>query len=437
MAEPAAPRAAANASTISAGIDAALHRGTGLPPLPPLACEENIVVLPMSRAYPQPFWGDGGPVWPEFGQRTWRRFNRDGKPIDQPLLPPETEPAPLPGEWIWGGFAQSQFGHLIAEQLTRLPVALSHRPQLPALFMVRPEPAFRDPPQFFYDLCAWYGLPRERVRILHHPVRVEALHVAPQAEQLLDHPPAPYALALADRIAERNGITPQPHDVVYIGRMGMLAEPKAGHAGEAYLAGLLAQAGVTVLDPLRHSVRQQAEIYAGARSLIFAEGSAIHGRQLIGYRPQRITILNRRPGKRIGRAALTPRCDDLAYFEATATLLCVYPNGQPNLLSALSLYDTAQIFAAFARHGIDLAARWDEAAYQAAIRADARTWLAAQYRPHLKEEFWRRIARTRDEFTAIGWQDLFKDVIAGLPSERPSGTPLGRVRRRVGRILGD
>ena len=44
----------------------------------------------------------------------------------------------------------------------------------------------------------------------------------------------------------------------------------------------------------------------------------------------------------------------------------------------LSLYDLAAVMAALARHGVDLTGLWDDAAYQAAVRADARTWLCAQ-----------------------------------------------------------
>jgi hypothetical protein len=159
----------------------------------------------------------------------------------------------------------------------------------------------------------------------------------------------------------------------------MLAQAKSGAAGESYLVQVLQRAGVRVLDPGRARLGEQLAAYAGAGVLIFAEGSAVHGRQLLGWRDQSIVILNRRQGARMAEAAMTPRCRDLQYVEATGQGIGIGTMAAARQSAlGLSLYDLAAVMAALARHGVDLTGLWDDAAYQAAVRADARTWLCAQ-----------------------------------------------------------
>ena len=93
-----------------------------------------------------------------------------------------------------------------------------------------------------------------------------------------------------------------------VSRAGIAQRGGGGHAGESYLIGLLRSKGVTVLDPGQADLSVQMAAYAGAVRLIFAEGSALHGRQLLGRVAQDIDVLRRRPGKVMAQAQLQPRC---------------------------------------------------------------------------------------------------------------------------------
>lgn len=177
---------------------------------------------------------------------------------DHAPTPPAKVPALEKGDFVWGGYAQPQFGHLVAEHLTRLPVSLHHRPNDTYLFTRHPRRRMGAVPDFFYTLCEWYGLKRAQIRILDKPMRAETLRVAPQAEQLYNADPAPYALEMIQAIADRNGVVPEPSNVLYVTRDGFVAKGKGGLAGEGYLVSKLKAAGVAILDPATRDLRRAA-----------------------------------------------------------------------------------------------------------------------------------------------------------------------------------
>ena len=154
---------------------------------------------------------------------------------------------------------------------------------------------------------------------------------------------------------------------------------KGGLAGESYLTQLLMQLGVPVLDPMQVSLTAQLASYAGAKTLIFAEGSALHGRQLLGHVDQVMVVLNRRKAARLAQAALAARCTELRYVDASAQMVVIGSMAaRKERALALSLYDLDVVFATFAGFGIDLQGAWDHAAYALAVRQEAEDWLMAQ-----------------------------------------------------------
>ena len=120
--------------------------------------------------------------------------------------------------------------------------------------------------------------PGDRVRILAGPVIADDLLVAPQAEQINGPGPSDEYLDALDELTVRRLGQPARHGIVYVSRAGM----QARFAGEGYLEGALARAGVRILRPERMSLRVQLRAYLSAEQLIFAEGSAIHGRNSWG-----------------------------------------------------------------------------------------------------------------------------------------------------------
>jgi hypothetical protein len=339
----------------------------------------DIEVVPGEAFRRQSVLVDGGPVWPDFDRQTLVRMVRRGRYIDEPVEPVDGPHEVITRPCLWGGYAIAHFGHLIADHLTRVLEGRVNRPHDLMLFLLRPGQGVDEVPGYFWDLMDWYGVPRGQVRFVTGPLRVAELRCYAQAEPFQSWPPSSRYLDLLAQNTVRMGLVADVAPVVYVGRMGMLAQAKSGAAGESYLVQVLQQVGVRVLDPGRAHLGEQLAAYAGAGVLIFAEGSAVHGRQLLGWQDQTIVILNRRQGARMAEAAMTPRCRELHFVEATGQGI-----GMGTMAAArqsalgLSLYDLTAVMAALARHGVDLTGLWDDAAYQAAVRADARTWLCAQ-----------------------------------------------------------
>ena len=331
----------------------------------------NVPVVPVTRVHQHV--ARGGPIWPGFAGQTWVRHCRVRKPWDEkPDLPPQLRPMTAPA--VWGGFLDSHFGHFVADHLPRLAFSMRERPADTYLFTVDPGMTRADLARWVWQVFDWIGLSPDQVHLVTEPMYVETLRVGPQAEMLAQVGPVPgYLDAIVHWAA---GLQPLMAPVVYVTRLGLPQKGGGAHAGEGYLVQQLQQAGVAVLNPSHATVLMQMQTYAGAGRLIFAEGSALHGRQLLGYVSQNIEVLRRRPDRMIAKAALRPRCDGLSYHDLTAGRLMAYwKQGSPRPDPALCLYDVAALIRIFQGLGIDLADAWNNAAYQQAARADIADWM--------------------------------------------------------------
>jgi hypothetical protein len=347
----------------------------------------DVPLLPNRSLYFHGLLGDGGPIWPEGAveRHPELRHHRRGRAVDEPvkLAPRELASQMKRAEilqvpCIWGGFAQDHFGHFIADHMTRIVAAQAERPDDSALFTLPPGADPNNRPGWFWSVTGWYGFTRDRVRLVSAPVLATELRVAPQAEQVHGGPPDPSYLALIEALPAARALVPKPVDLLYVTRAGLLTQGKGGHAGEAYLAAVLRGMGVAVLDPGTVPLVEQLALYAGARRIVFAEGSAMHGRQILGRCAQEIVVLNRRPRTRTAEGALSVRCDRLRYVEAAAHVATpARPNGREMPAKAISFYDQAHLFDSFASLGINLRHDWDTAAFTAARDADIRAWLSA------------------------------------------------------------
>lgn len=321
----------------------------------------------------------GGPVWPQFDDQTRLRQCRNGVPCDRKPRRVDAPMIPLLGDHVWGGFLDFHFGHFIAEHLSRLVNALRARPNDPYLFTAATLDGRGAVPRWIWDILAWFGLPAVRAQIVTAPLMVQRLHAAPQGEMLPQiAPDAGYLAHLDARAAQ---ITPHPSQVLYVARSNMLAMGGGATAGEGYLVDQLQGAGAAVLHPETATIAAQLAAYAGAKHIIFAEGSAVHGRQILGRISQRITILRRRSGRKMAAAMLAPRCDALEYLDVTRgnDLVPRRANGTLAPDRAVSFYDTDALRTSLVAAGLNL--RWNPADFAAAEADDTQHWLAAHPAP--------------------------------------------------------
>jgi hypothetical protein len=336
----------------------------------------DVLITPYTDLLDNPTGGAfhrGGPHWPDWSTQTVARHCRHGSPID--VEPHEAEPtSTLPGTVAWGGAMLWHFGHQIADFTTRLlptlaelpdvRLAYSTREQLQIRTMDRASPVFR-------DILDWYGIPHERVHLVAEPTMVERLVVAPQAEQPIGPGPEPWYLDLLDAHTTLRLGEMERSGSVYVSR----ADQSARFAGEAYLEDVLREVGFRVLRPETLPLEQQLRAYAGAESILFAEGSAIHGAQLMGRALGDVQVLmRRREHWRATEPVLRPRSRSLRYVDVLRGLVHgLDTGGEPSLFRGLGILDPELLLAK-----LPLGPVWDQQTYERARDADVVEWLETE-----------------------------------------------------------
>jgi hypothetical protein len=344
--------------------------------LPPML-EFADVLVTGSRSRTSP-----GVLWPDFDRQYHARHLWFAEPActrpDIPEGPVDTVSEPA----IFVAAADDDFGHLVASAAPRLPQSLAEGGDRPLVFSTRaPETPASLPPAFTAIVHDWFGIPPDRLRLIHRPTRFARLAIAAQGEHLGGPAPSEAYLALLGGIAARHGISPAPRDIAYVSRAG-LAPYQSALAGEAYLEACLADLGVRIIRPEALPLPDQLRAYATARHLIFAEGSALHGRQLLGRIAQDISVLVRRPGTRLAQAALLARADSVEHVPATAGALhFLGQDGKPWKHSTVAFLDLPTVLDHLAGLGLPIRRIWDPARYAAARDARVLDWLRAIHAP--------------------------------------------------------
>lgn len=369
-----------------------------------MSFRDVVVGPPLAREAP-------GVAWPQFDRQHAARHLRRGVPV---CRAPEAAPVVGEiGEAVFIGAYDNHFGHFAAESAPRLLQSLSEKDGLPFLFTSAQPVDRKAMAPAFQAVTDWFGLAPKQMRFVHLPHRVATLWVAGQGEDVNGPVVSEAYLDLLDAHAASRGVAAsRVSGVVYVGRH-WLAPRLGGHAGESYLAGCLAQIGVKVLAPETLPLRDQLLAYAGAERLIFAEGSAVHGRQLIGRAAQAIDVLVRRRYWRMAESQLSPRCDALGYIPVSAQVLqFLGQDAKPYVHSGMALYDLEVLFDYFAQIGLDLAQVWQQSAYEAARDRSVLDWIAGLYEPDLPPfaRAWNGIGHFERVLTEVGLPHLIPEA---------------------------
>jgi Glycosyltransferase 61 len=344
----------------------------------------EVVVTPYTDLLDTPRGGEyhrGGPDWPEWFSQTAARHCVMGKPSDvRPRQVPPT--STLAGPVAWAGAVTPHYGHQIADFSTRLLPTLAEMPEVQFAFGTRVPPTFdsrderpmfrsvAETPPWFRAILDWYGIAADRVSIIIEPTLVERLVVAPQAEQPYWPGPEPWYLDMLDaNTASRLGEL-ERRGSLYVSR----AAQRSRFAGEAYLEEVLREAGFRVVRPETLSIHEQLRAFSSADAIVFAEGSAMHGMQLLGRALGDVTVLNRRRRMKLGEVALRPRARSLRYVAAIRGQIHGYSRaGQPAPFYGLSIVDPELLAAV-----LPIDQLWDQRAFEASQNADIEEWLEAE-----------------------------------------------------------
>jgi hypothetical protein len=239
----------------------------------------------------------------------------------------------------YGGCITQHFGHWIAEFIHRILPSLQAFPSLRILFIGKAGET-RPLPSFVEATLAYLGVPPEKVRVVHAPVRVRRLHVFAQQERLQGPAPQPEYLSALAALQKTRWPEREPlRGTLFVSR----SRQRKGLAGEAILDQVFAAAGAEVYFPEEHRLTDQLDQYQAQERLLFSEGSALHALQLLGEVAAEVTVLSRRAGH-WGLNFLAARVRNLDHIPISSKMLAFQtPDGTRASWSGLAFIDTAQL----------------------------------------------------------------------------------------------
>lgn len=382
----------------------------------PIESFRDITIVPyeviIQRGSATPFENKGGPIFPDWDQQIAARFCQSGTPVDTLPETPNSISEHIDAPAVWCGPCCTHFGHQITDFSTRILQGVTAYPGARFLFAPATDSGIKtldDTPDFFRAILDWYGVPSDQVTLITKPTQVSELHVPPQAEQLFDAGPSSAYLDSLDRIVEQNFGEVQKTGIIYVSRAG---QPYC-MAGESYLEALFREVGIEVMRPETLPLQDQLQRYYAARHLIFSEGSALHGLQLLGRSVGDVTLIQRRPKLRLSKESFQRRADKFDCLNLLAGLVHgLRINGRERLHQALSIFDEALLLDFLGSIDPQLVARRSIDRYREARDQDIKRWIDVESRNPASQ------APNSTKTVILRLQELHLDHMIPLVKER-------------------
>ena len=315
----------------------------------------------------------------------------------------------LSGDWVYAGPKHTHFGHIMSEMVHRL---VSSRILFPAQSKYLIVTHFDDDSgtrgeslcDIFREVLEFCEVDLSLVRILNRDARVESLSICEQGANLGGHPSLAYLQTLREfstrRLDQIHGSRPSP-ERVYV------SKSKISHGGtilgERYFEEVLSGEGFHIFHPQDFPLSLQMDVYRKAKELVFCEGSAFHGTELLGDRMlDRTFLLVRRTYARdIFANVLRPRSRELQMFLDTfflGTVLVSERDRTAHTEYGVSLLDVDHVVSFFRDHRLARMDSFDPVRYFEIAEQDLRNYFSY----HMKAEIavldpW-RIGEIRLEF---------------------------------------
>jgi hypothetical protein len=298
-------------------------------------CLQQVAVLPFAQLLD--LWR-GGSVYQGGPQAVARQpipallHWRGARVVSDPLaVPQDTNLEPLPGRHFWCGPISDHFGHMVGEFSGRI-LAASLDPRDGTLLFAAREGEHRhwnNLQSWQRSLIAHLNPARKPVAFLQDPARLENLVVIPPQQRMLALP-TPWQLAALEHCCrpwvgepiEQPVVLSRARHAGCTGAHNLLGS----FAGEAALDALLQRHGARVVYPEQLSLEEQLRITLNARRLVVSEGSALHGLELLGWRPHtQLVVIARRPLWPGMELPLRARFAELHWLDAVQELLWLPP----------------------------------------------------------------------------------------------------------------
>jgi capsular polysaccharide biosynthesis protein len=206
-----------------------------------------------------------------------------------------TDPVRLAGSYAYLGICFGHFGHIMAEMIHRI-VPTQQIVTDPHWLIVVDRgvgSGFEVLPSLTKAILALFGVNASNCTVIDHDAIVEDLLIVESGSDLGGGPKDWYL----DLMRKAGPVTIAPDgrypERIYVSRSGLGHE--SGFLGERVLEAGLANAGVHIMHSQTLPLVEQMAHYVNAKLLIFAEGSAVHGTELLGRGMLRHAVLmNRR-----------------------------------------------------------------------------------------------------------------------------------------------
>jgi len=258
----------------------------------------------------------------------------------------------LDGEYIYGGPIYNHFGHFLSEMAHRvLPSKAIFQAKKWLFVSAQGELSkFEILPSYLKDFFLYFGISQDDLIIVDKNTKVANLHVVEAGSDFGGGPKPGYLEDLRDYALER-GLKPmnQKSSRIFVSRAHM---PVGGSfLGEAYIERQLNKEGFQSFYPEQHSFTEQMAVYRSSETVIFPEGSACHGTELLGEKElHRCVFLPRRENHLdIFSKVLRPRSQEYITLSPSLNLgsLVGPRNSTPTEHTAVSIFDIPKLLEFF------------------------------------------------------------------------------------------
>lgn len=324
----------------------------------------------------------GGPVLLE-PTSTQFRHKRHDRPFDSFDLDAEFDNY-VNGNWVYIGPKYHHFGHIMSEMVHRIVPSKILFPDNQNYLLVTTgddeEASFESLCPTYQEVLEFCGISPSQITTLNTNSIIEELSICEQGSNFGGHPTPWYLDMLREfsgrRLDEIHG-SRHSSPRVYVSKSRI---PHGGTIlGERYLEGLLAEEGFLIFHPQEFPLSVQMDVYRKAQALVFSEGSACHGVELLGAGMLgRTFVLIRRPEMRDGLASiLQPRSQQIHMLLDTFLLGTILVHAETRQLHtefSVSLADVDGLVASFRKHELARLDGMDVRDYFQAAEEDLRAY---------------------------------------------------------------
>lgn len=311
------------------------------------------------------------------------RHRRGNKPIDQ-HEDGATYPHRVSGEFIYGGGIDRQFGHFMSEMVHRIVPSKLLFGAAPFIFVsangTRKTASFDALPLFARGVFDLLGITRNEFHLVTENTVIEQISVVEQGSELGLGPKPGYLDDLREYVIPRldalHGSEPRPKKV-YVSRRRV---PTGLFLGERYIEEQLAAEGFAVVYPELLPVSVQMDIYRKAEILVFPEGSACHGVELLGSGSLRrcYLIARRDTHSHSFEQILQPRAEEFATSVGHLYIGTKFTNRatqQPCRSSGVNAFNAKELVAFFRSNDIARLPHFSSEEYYSTAEVDLQRYL--------------------------------------------------------------